>query len=232
MGMCRHQATVVLLMGELLPLLHPPQPAVLTEAGLQRFGQYLQAIADAVSISTATSSLPDGSPMWWQAADTGGASLLPSMSQGVVVLLQLAVEMMSVLSTQQAAKVGRTGCAMAFAVCRQFRPQCNAIQSSLRCCAGAACLPPSGLQHAGVRYVSVRSAARDQSSRPASGAAQGPWHRTAAHRGGAGCWQPPDSQSCAVTGEPLANSLCLLAIRLWTASPHPFPLITGPAGSC
>ena len=93
MGMCRHQATVALLMGELLPLLHPPQPAAVTEAGLQRFGQYLQAIADAVSISTATSSLPEG------------------MSQGMVVLLQLAVEIMSVLPTKQAAQVGRTGCA-------------------------------------------------------------------------------------------------------------------------
>ena len=209
MGVCRHQATVVLLMGELLPLLHPPQPAAVTEAGLQRFGQYLQAIADAVSTSTATSPLPEGGSLWSQAADVGGSSLLPSMSQGGVVLLQLAVEMMSVLSTQQAAQVEVAQAAlMTSAVCRQPRPQCIAIQASLRCCAGAACLPPSGLQQAGVRCVSVSSTARDQSSRPASGAAQGLWHRTAAHRGGTGCQQPPGSQSCAVTGEGAFPSSC------------------------
>ena len=139
MGMCRHQATVVLLMGELLPLLHPPQPPAVTEAGLQRFGQYLQAIADAVSISTATASLPQGSCPWSQAADIGGSPLLPSMSQGVVVLLQLAVEVVSVLSTQQAAKVGRAHdlCCLSSS---QAPVQRHPISSALlrRCC-----LPPS-----------------------------------------------------------------------------------------
>ena len=107
MGMCRHQATVVLLMCELLPLLHPRQPAVLTEAGLQRFGQYLQAIADAVRISTATSSLPDGSPLWWQAADIGGSSLLPSLSLGVVVLLQLQLSPAADSQQQAAPRAGQ-----------------------------------------------------------------------------------------------------------------------------
>lgn len=142
MGMCRHQATVILLMGELLPLLHPPQPAAVTEAGLQRFGQYLQAIADAASTSTATSPRPDGSSLWSQAADLDGCSPLPIMSQGVVVLLQLAVEIMAVLSTQQAAKAGRTGyayklwCLLSILASVQRHPICSSL---LRRC----CLPPS-----------------------------------------------------------------------------------------
>ena len=148
MGLCRHQATVVLLMGELLPLLHPPQPAAVTEAGMQRFGQYLQAIADAVSISTAASPLPDGSPLLSQAADIGGSSLLPSMSQGFVVLLQLAVEVMSVLSTQQAAQVGRTGCACdpCCLSSAQASVQRHPAFSALLC---RCCLPPSFRSSAG-----------------------------------------------------------------------------------
>ena len=101
---------MVRLMGELLPLLRPP--AALTDAGLERHRRYLQAIADAVSISMAAPpaalvQCPDASPALRRSNAADDPSALPMpLNQRTAVLLQLAVESMGALSTEQASKVG------------------------------------------------------------------------------------------------------------------------------